>query len=82
MKICFGYYLLFFLCFYSLGSNGQGLKNFTTDPVKFVEELQKFLGETNKKDGEKLMESFKLSWNSGKFTSPQQDEIYRTANAM
>ena len=75
-------FLLLIFCITALSSNGQSLKNFTMDPVKFITELQQFLEETNKKDGEKLMETFKLSWNSGKFTNQQQDEIYRTANAM
>lgn len=75
-------FFLFVFCFIAMKSIGQNLKNFTTDPVKFVEELQQFLGETNKKEGLELIEAFKLSWNSGKFSSQQQDEIYRTANAM
>ena len=34
---------------------GQGLRNFTDDPVKFADELQKFLAETDKKEAEKVM---------------------------
>ena len=82
MNVRLKIFLLFVFYLFAGRSEGQVLKNFTTDPVKFVEELQQFLGETNKKDGEKLMASFKISWNSGKFTSRQQDDIYRTANAM
>lgn len=82
MNVRLKIFLLFVFYLFAGRSEGQVLKNFTTDPVKFVEELQQFLGETNKKDGEKLMVTFKISWNSGKFTSRQQDDIYRTANAM
>lgn len=63
-------------------SRGQSLKNFSTDPVKFAEELRNFLEETDKKEGSKIMEPFEVAWNGGKFNAEQQQNIYRTCNAM
>jgi hypothetical protein len=67
---------------FSLTANSQTIKNFTSDPVKFVSEMESFLQETNKKEGEKLMDEFRPVWQSGKFTPAQQEAIYRTTNAM
>jgi hypothetical protein len=75
--------LLFILAICFCGNIfSQTIKIFSPDPVKFVDEMQQFLGETNRKDGDKLIEIFKPAWNSGKFTQQQQTDIYRTANAM
>src|SRR6476659_7500992 len=75
--IIFGTFLLF--CFESFS---QTIKNFTSDPAKFPEEMETFLTETNKKQGEEIMDAFNKQWAAGKFPAPQQDAIYRTANAM
>lgn len=60
----------------------QQVKSFTSDPVKFSKEMQDFLEETNKKEAEKLMQSFNALWTVGKFTSAQQDAIYGMSNLM
>jgi hypothetical protein len=60
----------------------QSIKNFTPDPVKFPQELETFFTETNKKQGQELMDAFNKQWTGGKFSSAQQDGIYRTANSM
>ena len=39
-----------------LNSNGQALKNFTADPLKYSQEMQGFLEETDKKEAGKIME--------------------------
>lgn len=75
------FFLLVFLDL-AFSAGAQTIKNFSNDPVKFADELQKFLEETNRKEGEKLMEEFRIPWMGGKFTIQQQDEIYRTANGM
>src|SRR5690349_15102904 len=75
--IIFGTTLLF--CFDSFS---QSIKNFTSDPVKFPQELETFFTETNKKQGEELMDAFNKQWEGGKFSAPQQDAIYRTTNSM
>lgn len=62
--------------------SGQGIKNFSSDPVAFIREMKDFLVETDKKQGEKLMEDFLPLWNGGKFSPEQQQSIYKTSNAM
>ena len=73
-----------FLCslVFSPAVFAQGIKNFTTDPAKFQEEMKTFLMETDKKEGEKIMEAFELVWTAGKFNADQQQSIYKTSNAM
>ncbi len=75
-------FLLFSFCLFGLNSQSQALKNFTSDPVKYSEDMQKFLEETDKKEAGKIMEEFVVVWNGGKFSPTQQDVIYRTSNAM
>lgn len=82
MRIRFNYFFLFGLIFISQNLFAQTLKNFTADPVKFTTEMQNFLQETDKKEGEKIMEAFLPLWKSGRFDAEQQQAIYRTANAM
>lgn len=72
--------VLFFIL--SHASFSQSIKSFTPDPVKFLKELEQFFTESNKKEGEQLMKEFTPVWNSGKFSSQQQESIYKTANAM
>lgn len=60
----------------------QSIKNFTSDPIKFIDEMQKFLEETDKKEGGKIMDEFIPLWTGSKFNPSQQDAIYKTANAM
>ena len=74
--------ILFFLFGFICESSGQGIKNFTTDPVKFSEEMRTFLMETDKKEGEKIMDAFDVLWTGGKFSADQQQLIYKTSNAM
>src|SRR5437762_951236 len=76
-------YLFFPLIFlFASPAHSQSIKNFTPDPVKFIKELDQFFSESNKDDGEAMMKQFTPVWNSGKFSGPQQDAIYKTANAM
>lgn len=74
--------ILIFLFFFTSSIQAQTLKNFTADPVKFTQELQKFLEETDKKEAEKIMDEFLPLWQSGRFTPEQQEAIYKTANSM
>src|SRR5688572_31983266 len=73
---------IFSFFFFTVFSFGQSIRNFTPDPVKFPEELEKFLTETNKKEGERIMGEFHQVWTPGHFTGAQQEAIYRTANSM
>ena len=63
-------------------SFSQSIRNFTADPVKFPQEMETFLTETNKKQGEELMDAFNKQWTAGKFSQPRQEAIYQTANSM
>ena len=69
-------------CLIGFSLSAQTIKNFTPEPAKFAEEMQKFLEETNKKEAEKIMEEFNLVWTSGKFSATQQQAIYKTSNTM
>ncbi|MEO8086365.1 MAG: hypothetical protein ABI763_06080 [Bacteroidota bacterium] len=60
----------------------QSIKSFTPDPGKFPQEMETFFTETNKKQGQELMDAFNKQWTGGKFISTQQEAIYRTANSM
>lgn len=62
--------------------HSQSIRNFTNEPVKFAQEMQGFLEETDRKAAEKIMEDFLLAWNGGKFTASQQEAIYKTCNSM
>lgn len=75
-------FFVFFILAIITNGNAQALKNFTSDPVKYIEEMQNFLEETNKKEAEKLMEQFIPVWNSGKITAEQKNLVYETSNAM
>ncbi len=72
-----GIFLLF-----QLHANSQSIKNFTSDPVKFPQEMETFLTETNKKQGQEIMDIFNKQWAAGKFSTPQQEAVYRTTNSM
>ena len=75
-------FVLITMSLIGLNSNGQALKNFTADPLKYSQEMQGFLEETDKKEAGKIMEEFIIEWNGGKFSPTQQEAIYRTSNAM
>ncbi|MEO5570999.1 MAG: hypothetical protein ABIT08_05830 [Bacteroidia bacterium] len=79
LKTCFISFL-FSICFNQ--THAQALKSFTAEPVKFLQEMQGFLEETNKKESEKLMEKFTPVWNSGKISNDQKGLVYETSNAM
>lgn len=79
LRTIFTVLVLLFTCFVAAG---QAIRNFTDDPVKFADELQKFLAETDKKESEKVMEAFLPHWTGGKFSAQQQTAIYKTCNAM
>ncbi len=60
----------------------QQVKSFSSDPVRFIREMQDFLEETNKREAEKLMQSFNAVWGAGRFSSGQQEAIYTMSNLM
>ncbi len=74
--------LLVFQTFAGCALAQTALKSFSADPQKYPTELQNFLEDADKKEAQKLMEEFNLIWTSGKFSSQQQELIYKTSNAM
>lgn len=74
--------LILVICVFPFFVSAQGLKSFSPDPVKYIQEMKTFLSETDKKEGEKLIEEFLPVWNGGKFSAAQQQEIYKTSNSM
>ncbi|REJ83529.1 MAG: hypothetical protein DWQ44_03470 [Bacteroidetes bacterium] len=71
-----------FLALLGFNAKGQSTKSFSTDPSAFLSELKIFLVETDKKEGEKLIETFTPLWGSGRFSQSQQKDIIKTGNAM
>src|ERR1044071_884178 len=74
--------LIFSFLLFSCSAFSQAIRSFTPDPVKFPEELERFLTETNKKQGEEIMAKFHDVWAPGHFSPQQQEAIYHTANSM
>ena len=74
--------MFIFVWMFTLTGTAQTLRNFTSEPVKFSQEMQAFLQETDKREGQQLMEAFLPSWTGGKFTASQQEAIYKTCNSM
>ncbi len=72
-------FLLFIVTFTC--SQAQTLKSFSTDPSGFLADLKSFFEETNKKEAETIMESFKPLFLS-KFNAQQQQTIINTCNNM
>ncbi|MBK5284142.1 MAG: hypothetical protein JJE25_01960 [Bacteroidia bacterium] len=82
-----GITLLFFFiftCQFSIFNSlhGQSIKEFTPNSVKYAEELKKFFEETASKQSAEILDDFIPLWKAGKFSSSEQDAIYRTSNQM
>lgn len=74
--------LLFLICLCGTSAFSQALKSFSEDNVKFPQELQTFLMETDKKETEVFFPEFLLYWNNKAYSGDQKDAIYRTTNTM
>lgn len=80
-----------FILFIAVLVIGQGsfaqfnpIKQFSEDPVKFVEEVKIMFEATNmeKKDIKAYMEQFTLVWNNPKLNDNLKKNVYATANLM
>jgi hypothetical protein len=78
-KSVFPFFILFLI---AASSYSQALKNFTGEPKKFLEEMQSFLEETNKKESEEILSKFTDVWTSPKFQPAWQEAVMRTSNSM
>jgi hypothetical protein len=76
--------LLLFLTLRISGS-GQNLKTFTPDPVVFFEEMKTFLQETNKEEGENIINEFKAIWTipgTSEKEVKEEEKLYKEANKV
>jgi hypothetical protein len=58
----------------------QGVKVFTSDKLKFPEDVKDYFEAADKKPGREFGDAFILFWNSGKLTEEEKDEIITTCN--
>ena len=58
----------------------QGIKVFTSDKLKFPEDIKDYFEAADKKPGRVFGDSFILFWNSGKLTEEEKEEIISTCN--
>ena len=68
-------------CIAAINCHAQSIKSFSTEPVAFLKDLQSCLGETNKKEAEKIVEEFTPVFNT-KMSAAQQQTIMVTSNNM
>lgn len=59
----------------------QTLKSFSSDPSIFIEEMQKFLEETNEDIGRDVISEFKVIWSADFVNSKEEEVIYKSANS-
>ncbi len=77
--------LIVFFLIASVHSYAQSLKTFTADPVIFFEEMKTFLQETNKEEGENIINEFKAVWNTpgtSEKEQKEQEKVYKEANKV
>ena len=71
---------------FTLKSVGQlnPIKQYTEDPIKFLEEIKAMLEVTNmsKKEVKEFMEQFTLAWNSPKYKEEFKKSTYNACNLM
>lgn len=78
-----GYFKILFVILCTLSANlifAQGVKVFTSDKVKFPEEIKDFFEAADKKPGREFGDAFILFWNSGKLSDEEKEEIINTCN--
>ena len=63
--------------------NAQGPKEFSSDHSKYIQELSKWMIDTDKKEGKPFMEEkFVTFWNSGSLNSNKKDRVIEISNVM
>lgn len=63
-------------------SSAQSVKEFTPNAEKFKEQMEMFFEETASKQSAEILDEFFPLWKAGRFSTTQQDAIYRTCNLM
>ena len=72
--------LFLILSIVSIDLNGQRLSKFSSDPEKFIEELDGFFSESNKDFSEQIMSEFRLIWDLGAMDPKKQEKLINKAN--
>ncbi|RMG78899.1 MAG: hypothetical protein D6707_09190, partial [Bacteroidetes bacterium] len=67
---------------FTFSAESQNIKEFSTDSVKFYEEMKSFLEGARKKEGKALMEEFMTIWYGGIFTERERNDVYDITNFM
>src|SRR6218665_770176 len=79
-------FLLFAAAFFAQKASAQlnPIKQFSEDPIKFLEEVKTMFEATNmeKKEIKEYMEAFTLAWNSPKYNDNLKKATYSTFNLM
>jgi hypothetical protein len=73
--------LLLVFCFHS-EVKAQATVTFSRDSIKFLGEIDKYLGGVDKKRTKTFMEQFEPVWYSGKMTLKQRNYVYDLVDAM
>ncbi len=76
------FFLVLALVLTHICSFAQNLKTFTPDPVVFFQEMQTFLQETNKEEGENIINEFKAIWFTVGSSEKDQEKVYKEANKI
>ncbi len=83
LKLLTFFFLLFFISQSSFAQLNP-IKQFTEDPIKFLEEVKTMFESTNmdKKELKNFMEQFTLVWNSAKYDEQLKKATYSSFNQM
>lgn len=72
--------IIFLLFCFSFSLEAQRLNRFSTEPEKFIEELDGFFSESNKEFSEQIMTEFRLIWDLGAMDPKKQEKLINKAN--
>ncbi len=74
-------YLLISFLFVSIFANAQ-IMSFSSEPEKYLKEVQSYLGVVNKADAKQFAKEFEPVWLGSSFSAEQRGLIYTTSNTM
>ena len=71
--------ILVFCSFFNLKAQ---IMSFSSEPEKYLKEVQSYLGVVNKVDAKQFAKEFEPIWLSSNFSADQRAQIYSTSNLM
>ena len=74
-------YLLISFLFVSIFASAQ-IMSFSSEPEKYLKEVQSYLGVVNKADAKQFAKEFEPVWLGASFSAEQRGLIYTTSNTM